>query len=141
MSHARDVPDDATATLRASLEPRPLTGQTVTVTVDRESLTLALAALDALAAADRPSQTGRATVAAVRARVRTRLDWLAAGPDDTLLVRFDAADVVLLALALVARAREHRADRERRFLQAARDWLGHLGAQRPALVDALTRVE
>lgn len=144
MSQTTDAAETATETLLHTLEPRPLIGETVTVDVDRDDLLVALAALDALAAADRPTETGRATVAAVRSTVRTRLDRLDSLPDETVRVRFDAADTVLLALAHVSLARTHRGDgagREARFLQGARAWLGHLGAQRPALVDALNNVD
>lgn len=146
MSRAADSPtrDDSPVSLSPTLAPRPLTGETVTVDAKRHDLTSALAALAHLADDD-VTPNGRTSVDAVRQRVETRLDRLATCDRDSLTVRFDAADVVLLALAHFALARHHRSDaspqRAEWFQTGAREWLGRLGSQRPGLVDALARVE
>ncbi|WP_435346749.1 hypothetical protein [Haloarchaeobius sp. HRN-SO-5] len=131
-------------TLSPSLEPRPLTGETVVVDVDRRLLRGTRSALGYLDDSDRTSDDGARIVDAVRMRVDTLSARLDAQARDQFTTRFDAADLVLLVAGLFGVGRYYAddgrpvaADFHR---QRAAELLGALAEQRPDLVDDLRRV-
>lgn len=106
---SRTLTADEPATLSASLEPRPLTGETVTVDVDAQLLRAARSALGYLDDSEQTTKTGACVVDAVRTRVESLTARLEAHPHARFTARFDASDVVLLVSGMFGVAR-HYAD-------------------------------
>ncbi|MFD1645926.1 hypothetical protein [Haloarchaeobius litoreus] len=139
-THSVDDP----ATLSPSLEPRPLTGETVTVDVDGRLLRAARSALGYLDDSDQTTETGACVVDAVRMRVESLTARLDAHPHDRFAARFDASDVVLLVSGMFGVAR-HYADAAEPLAadfhrERAGQLLNVLVEQRPDLVRNLRTV-
>lgn len=135
---------DDTATLSASLEPRPLTGETVTVDVDQRLLRASRSALGYLDDSEQTTETGACVVDAVRTRIESLTARLEAHPHDRVTARFDASDVVLLVSGLFGVAR-HFADADEPVAadfhrERAAQLLDVLVGQRPDLVRNLRAV-
>ncbi len=141
-SRTRTVDDPAR--LSPSLEPRPLTGETVTVDVDEQLLRAARSALGYLDDSDRTTDTGACVVDAVRTRVESLTARVEALPHDQFTARFDASDVVLLVSGLFGVARHYADAGELRAADFHRERAGRLldvlVEQRPELVKNLRRV-
>lgn len=141
-SRTRSVDDPAA--LSPSLEPRPLTGETVTVDVDAQLLRACRSALGYLDDSDRTTRTGACVVDAVRTHIEALTARLDAHPHDRFAARFDASDVVLLVSGLFGVAR-HFADADEPLAadfhrERAGQLLDVLVEQRPDLVQNLRTV-
>lgn len=135
---------DEPAALSPSLEPRPLTGETVTLYVDQRLLRASRSALGYLDDSERTTRTGACVVDAVRTRVESLTARLESHPHDRVAARFDASDVVLLVNGLLGVA-NHYADEERPVAadfhrERAGQLLDVLVEQRPELVRNLRTV-